>query len=352
MDKKIRVMHYYTTPENSGGPMTYINTIIRSSLKEKYDFSICYQMKTAKEIRFNDIKRIVAEIKKEKPDILHIHGLQSEGFFGVILGRIAHVPHILMTVHGMDHEATLISNSRRVLFRNFLEPFSLRHSDYVYCVAKAAEKKDIIVHNSKYLLPCIQNATEFNHGKPIDRRNLGFSSNDIIVVVVGRVSVDKGMQTLERVISANQEANVKFLIVGEGDYSSEMQKKYKDRTDVYFTGFTDNPYGYLDISDIYLCVSLHENMSIALLEAGQHALPCIVTDVGDNADVVRNGVNGFVVCVDDADAISQHINQLTKNEPMRKAMGVKAREIIKKDYSIENMLNKIDAAYQKIIEGN
>lgn len=352
MNRKTRVMHYYTIPNNSGGPMTYINTIIKSSLKDKYDFSVCYQIKTAKELRFKDVKRIVAEIKKEKPDILHIHGLQSEGFFGVLFGRLAHVPHILMTVHGMDHEATLISNSRRMLFRDFIEPFSLRHSDYVYCVAKATEKKGIIVRNSKRLLPCIQNATEFNQGKPIDRRELGFSGNDIIVVVVGRVSIDKGMQTLERVISANRNAAVKFLIVGEGDYSPEMHQKYKDRDDVYFTGFTDNPYGYLEISDIYLCVSLHENMSIALLEAGQHALPCIVTDVGDNADVVKNGINGFVVRVDDADAVGHHIGQLAENESMRKAMGVRAREIVERDYSIEKMLGKIDGVYQQIIAGN
>ena len=348
MNRKIKVMHYYTTPENSGGPMTYINTIVKSDLKDKYDFSVCFQLKTAKELRLRDARRIIAEIKKTSPDILHIHGLQSEGFFGVIFGKIAHVPRILMTVHGMDHEATLISEKRRKLFKYIIEPFSLRHSDYVYCVAKAAEKKDIIVLNSRKLLPCIQNATEYTQGNAVSRKQVGFSESDIIAIVVGRVSVDKGMHTLERVISANTNERIKFLIVGEGDYSLEMQQKYKGRKDIVFTGFTDNPCGYLDMADIYLCVSLHENMSIALLEAGQHGLPSVVTDVGDNADVVKDGVNGFVVRVDDSNSILKHIEELANDTALRKTMGEKAKENVNEYYSLEQMISKIDAVYQKI----
>lgn len=345
----IRVMHYYTTPNNSGGPMTYIYTITESELKDRYEFSVCFQEKTVKEIRPKDLSRIYNEIKNYAPDILHIHGLQSEGFIGVVLGRLAKVPNILMTVHGMNHEATAISKLKFWIFKYVIEPCSLRLSDYVYCVAKSAEKKDIIVRNSKRLLPCIQNATSYTHGIMVDRKKMGFQDDDIVVIVVGRVSIDKGMLTIEKVIDTYIDTNIKFLIVGEGDYSLVMQEKYKNIHNVCFTGFTDNPCGYLDIADIYLCASLHENMSIALLEAGQHSLPCIVTDVGDNADVVTNGKNGFVVEVGDSESICSNIDLLAGNKNLRLEMGEDAKRNIEENYSLQKMISRIDNVYQTIL---
>ncbi|MDD4592368.1 MAG: glycosyltransferase [Parabacteroides sp.] len=343
----MKVLHYYTTSINSGGPMTYINTIIHSSLNQTYDFGVCFQEKTVKKLRISDIRRIVREIRAFHPDILHVHGLQSEGIIGLILGRIAKVPCILMTVHGMNHEATEVSSVKQWIFRTIIEPFTLKKSDYVYCVSKNAEKKDIIVKNAKRLLPCIQNAVIYKQGDPVERKTLGIPEDAIVVVVVGRVSKDKGMLTLEQIID-NSAERYYFVIVGEGDYSPVMKTSYNGNQRVIFTGFTENPYGYMNISDIYLCVSLHENMSIALLEACQHCLPAIVTDVGDNADVIRDGINGYVFNVGDAKAALRCLNTLSSDKKMMTRMGQEARKIVNSEYSINEMLSKIDKIYQEV----
>ena len=111
----MKVMHYYTYPENSGGPLSYINNIISSEYLKDIQFSACYQMKPFSALKYRDFRRIANEIKEFNPDILHIHGLQSEGFVGLLAGRKAKVKKILMTVHGIQIDAQDIGNFKRFL---------------------------------------------------------------------------------------------------------------------------------------------------------------------------------------------------------------------------------------------
>ena len=96
----MKVMHYYTYPENSGGPLSYIKNIVHSEYLVDIEFAECYQMKPFSALKSADFKRIVKEIKFFSPDILHIHGLQSEGFVGLCAAKKSGVK-ALMTVHGV-----------------------------------------------------------------------------------------------------------------------------------------------------------------------------------------------------------------------------------------------------------
>ena len=74
-------------------------------------------------------------------------------------------------------------------------------------------------------------------------------------------------------------------------------------------------------ADVLVLTSRIESLPNVLLEAFSLALPVVCTDVGGVGEVVRNGVNGFVVSVGDIDAIAERVHDLVEYPERRRAMG-------------------------------
>lgn len=349
--KRKKIMHYYTYPDKSGGPLTYIHAIINSRLSESFEFSICYQNKPLSKIKRKDLRRIITEIEDFKPDILHVHGLQGEGFIGVIVGKKAKVPVILMTVHGMMHNLLANSKLKNAFFKHIIEPYTLKKSDFVYCVSEELESRRIIQKNSKRLLPYLHNfVSDFEPENYISddiRKKYGLKNTDFIIAIVGRITKDKGMETIEKCIINNKHDDVKFLFLGQGEYKNDLIKNIGEAKshNVYFAGQVSNVKPFLEISDIYLSASLHENLSIALLEAGNSSLPAVVTNVGDNNKVIFNGYNGYIVEKEDYASMLDRIYYLYKNPILRKQMSNNSRKNIRKNFNEDKFIERLNNIY-------
>src|SRR5690242_13827562 len=152
---KPRVLHYYSSSTQIGGPLTYINTILNSELSGGYELSTCYQMMAPNGINLPLLTRMSAKIKKIAPDLLHVHGLQSEGLYGLIAGRLAGCKKILVTVHGLASDTVEMNAIKKILYKYIVEPFTLRNVDFVYCVCNYASNRPIIKKNARKLLSTI-----------------------------------------------------------------------------------------------------------------------------------------------------------------------------------------------------
>lgn len=317
-----KVMHYYTYPENAGGPLSYIKNIVSSEYFKEFQFAVCYQMKPFSALRFSDFKRIVNEIKAFQPDILHIHGVQSEGFIGLLAGRRAKVKKILMTVHGIQIDAQDIGAFKRILFGKFIEPYTLKKSDAVYCVCAAMQNRKIIKKNAAKLLPVVYNfiPDSFIEKSPAPLA-VSIPENVTVISTVGRVSIDKGMQELEHCILNDTSENTVYWIIGDGDYRQEMERKLQDQIacgKVVFRGQQQDVKPYLERTDIFFFPSHHENLSIALLEAGSQKCCCIVSDAGGNPEVVENGVSGLTFSAENPDAALEALKAVLEDAEKRK----------------------------------
>lgn len=98
-------------------------------------------------------------------------------------------------------------------------------------------------------------------------------------------------------------------------------------------------YAILRDSDIYLSTSLYEGLSNSIMEAMTAGLPVVATDVGDNRFLVENGYNGYLVSSRDTDAIVDKLDELVKNEQLRKEFGDNGYKKISKEFSEEKMLS-------------
>ena len=72
--------------------------------------------------------------------------------------------------------------------------------------------------------------------------------------------------------------------------------------------------------DAYVCVSESEGMSSALLEAMAAGVPVVATDVGDNAILVRDGIEGRIVGLGSTEAIASAVSALASSDEERRRL--------------------------------
>ena len=136
-----------------------------------------------------------------------------------------------------------------------------------------------------------------------------------------------------------------LLLVGEGELRPEVEAAAGP--DVHLAGFLNQselPEAYA-AADIFCLPSvLHETWGLVVNEALNFGLPVVVSDkVGCAADLVRPGRNGYVVPAGDPAALAGALEELVRDESLRRELGGRGRELVS-EYSIEACADGIEAA--------
>ncbi len=363
MRNKPLIMQQVVAPKNIGGTSTEYKKLINSTLKIYYDF-IPLEQEIIKGLDIKEIIRVTKIIKEKKPDIIHIRGAAIDGLNTIIAAKLARNCKILLSVHGMYSDLYEISNIKKFISYYIIEPLSFRLSDGVYCVCKyATERAKVKRHNSNLLgyvyntIPKYDVSTK-NELRSRIRQKLYISNNSIIGIYVGRITYDKGMSYLSEAL-LNMEKNwpndFKMIIIGEGNYENKMRGLLSNlilSNKVIFLGKKINIKDYLFASDFFISPTLHENHSIALLEALAAELPIITTSVGGNPEVVYNGINGCLINKQNIIELEQAIRKFICNKHDLKKMGLMGKELGEKLFNENDALAKLDVIYKSLLDSN
>ena len=199
-------------------------------------------------------------------------------------------------------------------------------------------------HKTLFIANSIEKSLFFkdNSIKETMRRQNGFSKEDIIFITVARLSTVKNpLGTLKAFAQILPNCpHARFVWVGEGSEKNEVekyiQKNLLDKR-IFLTGYQQNVNDWLNMADVFVLLSKEESLPLALLEARQIGLPCIVSRVGDMPQIIEHGKNGFVCNPQDGVLASCLMTQLYENAALRKQMG---------DFSLQKSTLKKDNAQQ------
>lgn len=158
------------------------------------------------------------------------------------------------------------------------------------------------------------------------RARLGVARRDLVVGTVGNFTLKKDHRTLLDAIArlAGEFEQIRLVLVGTGPLEEEVRRRVDElglTSRVLFTGMRDDVYDLLSGFDVFALSSRHEGLPIALLEGMATGLPCVVTRVGGVPEVVRDGIEGFLVEPGSPELFSVALRKLLSDGELRTTMG-------------------------------
>ena len=184
---------------------------------------------------------------------------------------------------------------------------------------------------------------------PVDRSAvraaLGLGDSDAVVITVGEHSARKNHETVLSAVAPLPGVHVLLCGVGERQEALEAQARalgMADRT--HFLGFRRDVPELLAASDVFVFPSFQEGLPVAQMEAMAAGLPCVVSDVRGNRDLIARGEGGFLRAPRDARGFSEDIACLLEDPALRTRMGERNRREMEK-YGLEAVRSQMAALY-------
>jgi len=183
------------------------------------------------------------------------------------------------------------------------------------------------------------------------------NTDQVLIVTVGNIRRVKGHDVLVRaaqIVTARFPGAV-FSVAGdvlESDYSSELTNLIEELglADKFrFEGGVANLRKFLSGADVFVLPSRSEGFSNAIIEAMAASLPIVATDVGGNAEAVKDGVTGLLVAPEDHTALADAICLLIANSPLAISMGEAGKKYVGEKFTTDAMMRQMVAVYGRLI---
>jgi L-malate glycosyltransferase len=174
----------------------------------------------------------------------------------------------------------------------------------------------------------------------------GFEGREFDVIFVGRLVRVKRVDVLleASALVARRRPSLRVAIVGDGPLRKELEDQAGDLglgRNVVFLGHRNDVAEWLRRARIFVLTSDSEGLALSAIEASMAGLPCVVSDVGDLADLVVDGRNGWRVPRRNPEALAHRILDLL-GDPERLAAFSRAAEEAARPYSVESMSRRWD----------
>jgi glycosyltransferase involved in cell wall biosynthesis/ribosomal protein S18 acetylase RimI-like enzyme len=299
-------------------------------------------------------------LKLEKPDILHTHN-PKPGVYGRVLGRLAGVPIVVNTVHGLYATPDDSFAKRGIVYA--LEAVASRFSDAE--LVQNPEDLDLlrrlrIVAPAKLRL--LGNGVDLERFNPeraaasreVTRAALGIQSDEVAVGMVGRLVAEKGIPELVDAMP-RLHPRTRVFVVGphDPDKSDALESDVLQRgtaSGVEFLGMRPDVDLLYGAFDLFVLPSHREGFPRAAMEAAGSGLPLVLTDIRGCRQVVDHGVNGFLVPVRDPNSLAEAINSLVDDEALRRRMGNASLKKASLEFDEDRVVETVMETYRLLAE--
>ncbi len=293
---------------------------------------------------FNALK----EIRKKRPDVVHVHFAVPTGVIGWLVKKITHIPY-LMTVHLGDVPGGVPEKTDH-WFR-WLRPFipTIWHlADKVIAVSHFT--RNLSLKNYNVPIEVIPNGVEL-----IKNVNLTLHrTKPVEIIFAGRFVEQKNPLMVIKVLSEITDLKWHCRMLGDGPLKSEMQEMIEKmglKKRITFSGWIspEHVQKFLVQSDLLFMPSRSEGLPVVGVQALAAGLAIVAGNFGGFTDLVKQGRNGYLFDSDDKDDMVKVIrNYCTDRESLLRCRKL-SLEMAKK-FDINIVVDKYESQLQKIIE--
>jgi len=389
INKKLSIAHlHWGFPPIIGGVETHLTIILPQMVKESHKVSLLTGVAEGVRVRYEyegvEIFRVPimdlnwlyrrglegledetyevfsSFLKETKPDIIHAHNMH---YFSEVHARIIEDlakkrgSPLILTAHNTWDDLTFLELTHKI--------------DWVHIIAVSHFiKKEIMgigIDDRKI--------TVIHHGIDQDKFKPEVDTTEIfkkypllkgkrVIFHPARIGLAKGADTSIKAINLVRERFPEVILVLAGsrniiDWGETQQKdiaylvslirhfKLEDNVLIDVYSLEQMRQLYAASSICLYPSSVGEPFGLTMLEAMASARPMIITDSGGMPEVIKDGINGFVIPVRDFEALAAKITQLLEDDKLSRRLGYTGRQMVDSQYTKERVVKDILGVYKK-----
>lgn len=295
-------------------------------------------------------------LKKERFDVIHTHSSKA-GIVGRIAGRMAGVPLVVHTIHGLAFGPYDSFLKNQLYIR--AERFAANRCDRIYSVAQAMIDQCLAAKIGRpEQFKVVYSGMElerFLDAQPDAalRSELGIPENCRVIGAVARLFPRKGYEDFFPVAAQVAQAcpDVRFLIMGDGPSRADYEKMTEElgiRDRVIFAGLVspDRIAEYIALTDVVAHFSLKEGLPRVAVQALAEAKPVVAYPLDGTPEVVLDGKSGFLVPPGNHEAAAQALIRILEHPEERRRLGEYGRSLVRDKFPWKKMSDTLIADYE------
>jgi len=301
-----------------------------------------HRIKTKGDLDVHFIGRLREVIRREKPDMLHIHSRRGD-MLSALAGRLEKLPMV---------------HSRRVdnppSFFDLHFKFPLFKT--IITISKGIREVLLEAGVPANRVICIPSAVDTERFRPVRVNRQGFlqefglTGDGPVLAMIAQLIPRKGhavfFEALPAILAKHPRTRV--LIFGRGPLKDELtravQKQGLDKF-VRFEGFRTDLEHVIPHVDMVVHPAFMEGLGVSLLEAAACGVPIVACRAGGIPEIVRDKFNGFLVKPGDSKSLARHIIALLDEPDQLQLFSLTGRELVLEHFSIERMVRDNHRVY-------
>lgn len=298
------------------------------------------------------IRTLRGIVNRRNPDIVVTHQVKSH-FLMRLSGLFRAYPWVAFN-HGYT------STDRKVQFYNQLDRWSLPHADKIVTVCEAfareletkgiARERICVLHNSIRPQPRVSD----EDARKL-RQQLDLSSDEAVVLAVGRLSREKGhgdlLAAFKQLCDTNSEFHARLVIVGDGPERERLEAFASSlgiRHQVIFAGHVINIQPYYAIANVLANASHSEGSPYILLEAMAAGLPIVATAVGGVPEMLKDEESALLVPTRDTKAMATAMARILGDASLAHTLTANALAEVVTRFSPVNYVERLNSLYSGV----
>lgn len=291
-------------------------------------------------------KRIAAYCRENNIDVIHTQ-YPRENYIALLSRKYYSGTRVVYTCHLTLKTSFLWKITNKIMTKNNHKIISVCNKGKELLIGNGVpEGKIDVVFNG--IRP-----GETTAKNPDKRKELGIDDDTFVITTLSRYHMAKGLDFFtDSVAELKKKTNRKFVVLFLGD--GELFDKIKNQierlnlqNDIKQLGFREDAAEILAMSDLYVnSAKCFEALSFAILEALDHSLPVVATDVGGNSDIINSDTNcGILVKYGDTEKMAEAIKTMMENEEKYKMFSENAKRTVLERFNLDTLLEETYTKY-------
>jgi len=187
------------------------------------------------------------------------------------------------------------------------------------------------------------------------RLSLGLTTEDKVILSIGRLHPNKGFDTLLKAFSLFKKKNNEryhLVIVGDGPLKQELAKLTNElqlEKNTHFTGWQTNTSLYYSLADYFVCASRHEPLGNVILEAWSYQIPVLTTKTHGPLEYIEDNTNAILVEVDNPVNMADELLQLVGNPVAASELAQQGKSKLTSQFSESIIVDQYLSTYHELV---